>query len=256
MPELPEVEVYRGYLAHTVLHKQIKDVKIKEPKVLECPRKKLNELKGKKFTDTARRGKYCFLKMSSSGFLVMHFGMTGDVEYYRGEDPEHSAIIFEFSDGHKFAYTNVRKFGKISVVKSRKQLIEEKELGPDAGRVSEEEFVKIMQSKKGTIKTALMDQQAISGIGNIYSDEIAYQNNILPDKKLEKIDEKKLKSIHKSMKRIFKTVIKNKGNRDKIPQKYLLTRRKAGAECGICSGKIKRKKIGGRSAYYCPKHQK
>lgn len=256
MPELPEVEVYRSYLAYRVLHKKIKDVTIKSPEVIAGSKKAIYGLKGKKFSDTDRHGKYCFLKTSNNKFLVLHFGMTGDVKYYKNEAPEHSALIFEFTGKHKFSYTNVRKFGKIYLKKNKKEFIKNKKLGPDAESIKEKEFIKIIKSKKGMIKTSLMDQQAIAGIGNIYSDEILYQTNIKPTTTIKKLNEKQIKKMYTAMKRIFKTAIKHNTDYSKMPTRYLVGRREKGADCGICNGKIKTKKIGGRTAYYCPKHQK
>lgn len=258
MPELPDVEVYRGYLARTVLHKKITDVEINDKQILDASPKEIKKLKGRKFEDVSRQGKYCFLRISDGRFLVLHFGMTGDVEYYKDKkDPDKGQVIFTFSDGHKFAFINVRKLGKVYLKNSKEDFVEKKGIGPDSSSLSKKEFSEIMDSKRGSIKGALMDQKSLSGIGNIYGDEILYQAGIRPDRKMKDIGEKEISEIHKQTMAVFKAAIKAKARPEGMPKDYLLRgRREEGAKCGKDNGRIKRIKINGRSSYYCPKHQK
>lgn len=257
MPELPEVEVYRSYLAHTVLHKKIKSVDIYKPEILTFSPDKIAKLKGKSFEDTHRHGKYCFLKISSNVYLVLHFGMTGSIDYYRGEDdPSYSAVVFSFYEGHKFSVITKRKLGKIYLSSDIKEFIEQKNLGPDAYELGKKEFISILHGKKGKLKSALMDQSSIAGIGNIYSDEILYQSNLRPDKPVENLDDKAIRRIYAKMQSVLKTSIKHKTDFDKMPRNYLLHRRKPGSACGKCRGSIDKTEISGRSTYYCPQHQR
>ncbi|MFO7841320.1 MAG: DNA-formamidopyrimidine glycosylase family protein, partial [Fidelibacterota bacterium] len=104
MPELPDVEVSRSYLAHTVMHKKITNIRTTGGRVFRSPQKDIMKLKNRSFEDTSRHGKYCFLDTDSKTTLVLHFGMTGSVNYYRdNDDPRHAVLVVTFSDGHKFA---------------------------------------------------------------------------------------------------------------------------------------------------------
>lgn len=257
MPELPDVETFRKRLARTVLHKRIKSVKIKNSRVVKASRKKLKAMEGRSFEKAERHGKHCFLKLSSGNHLAMHFGMTGDVRYYKdGAKPDNAPLVIRFSDRHSFAFINVRKLGKLRLIKDKEKFIEKQKLGPDALAMTKKSFVKLMQNKKGRVKTALMDQKTLAGIGNIYADEILYQAGIRPQKRLGRLEKKDLERIHKVMKRVLKTAIRNKGEADRMPASYLLGRRKDGTPCGRCSGTIKKTQVNSRSTYHCPKHQR
>lgn len=261
MPELPEVETYRSYLANNVLHKTIIGVEAdfeNYGRIFEASKRAFASLEGESFEKAFRHGKYCLLEATSERVLILHFGMTGYVQYYKKEnfDPEHSAIVFSFQDGHKLAIISVRKFGKVILAESREEFIEKQGLGPDALSLDEVGFVEIMEAKRGRIKSALMDQKTISGIGNIYSDEILYQAGVKPDKKLNDLGRLDLEIVYEKMISILKTAIENDADSMKMPENYLIRRREDGALCLICGGKIENIKIGGRSAYFCPKHQK
>ncbi|MBD3249350.1 formamidopyrimidine-DNA glycosylase, partial [Candidatus Woesearchaeota archaeon] len=149
----------------------------------------------------------------------------------------------------------------IDIAKSIDKFIEEKELGADALSINKKELVELAEDSRGAVKNFLMDQSKIAGIGNIYADEILFQEGIHPKKKIENIDEKQLRKMYSTMKRVLKMGIKKQGER--FPSGYLIGRRRAvsrddekAAKCPRCSGKIKNMTVGGRSTYYCDKHQK
>ena len=262
MPELPEVEIYRSRLAHAALHKVIAKVEAdfeNYGRIFEASKKALASLEGESFEKALRHGKYCLLEATCEKVLVLHFGMTGDIKYYKkyNSNPEHSAMIFSFQDGQKLAVISVRKFGKVILAESREEFIEKRGLGPDALSLDEEGFVEIFEAKRGRIKSSLMDQKTISGIGNIYSDEILYHAGIKPNAKLRDLGREDLESIYEKMISVLNTAIEIGADfREKLPESYLINRREAGAICGICGGKIENVKIGGRSAYFCPRHQR
>ncbi len=261
MPELPEVEIYRSRLAHTALHKTIIGVEAdfeNYGRIFQTSKRALSSLEGESFEKALRHGKYCLLVASGDKVLVLHFGMTGDVEYYKKDDsdPEHSALVFSFQDGCKLAIISVRKFGKVILAESREEFIEKQGLGPDALSLDQTGFVETMEAKRGRIKSALMDQRTISGIGNIYSDEILYHAGIRPDRKVDDLGEEDLENIYEKMISVLNAAIEKDVEYEKMPENYLIRRREEGAICGICGGKIENIRIGGRSAYFCPKHQR
>ncbi|MFP3950004.1 MAG: Fpg/Nei family DNA glycosylase, partial [Candidatus Micrarchaeia archaeon] len=241
MPELPEVEEYCKYCSRVALGKRIETVKTGSRKVLEVSESTLRRhLLHNKLTSCTRRGKYLFMEISDGYVLSLHFGMSGYLDYIKEEVPEHTHLALLFSSGMKLAYICPRKFGRVSIAESVDAFVEEKGLGPDALQISRKSFAEGIGGYGGSIKGALMDQGLVAGIGNVYSDEILYQEGLLPGRKASKLSRDELGKMHSTMKRILKTAIRHRGERKKFPDRYLAGRREEGSPCGICNGKIKK----------------
>jgi len=262
MPELPDVETFRRYMNSTSLNKKISGVEVKSKTVLgkTPPRLLQTRLKNNQFISTQGYGKYLFAKTDNEDFLVIHFGMTGYLHYYKNRDDATKFIRFQinFSNGYHLAFDDARKLGRIYLTDDYKQFVKKKRLGIDPIRekINYSSFKKIINGKKGSIKSVLMNQQILAGIGNIYSDEILFQAKIHPNSVINKLKEKDIKEIFKKMKLILYNAIDKDADSELLPGKYLLHYRRPGKDCSICSGKIKRLTIGGRSSYFCPKHQR
>ncbi|MFX0029457.1 MAG: DNA-formamidopyrimidine glycosylase family protein, partial [Candidatus Hermodarchaeota archaeon] len=141
MPELPEVETFKRYLDKTSLKQVIKDVLVNDTRILDFDFSILkNSVKNKRFEHTVRHGKYLFVFLNPK-YLVLHFGMTGDLEYYNNQDeePNYSKVIFCFKNGYNLAYISTRMFGRIYITNSIEDFIEMKKLGPDAFKMNLEE---------------------------------------------------------------------------------------------------------------------
>jgi formamidopyrimidine-DNA glycosylase len=119
-----------------------------------------------------------------------------------------------------------------------------------------EEFNRILKNSRGAVKTFLMNQKLIAGLGNIYSDEVLFQAGILPQARSGRMDENQVRKLYQAMRRVLKTTIRHRADPERFPRSYLIPRRKQGAECPRCSRRIKRIKINQRSAYFCPACQK
>lgn len=257
MPELPEIEKTRLYVEGTSLHKKIVDVECKETKMIKAPAADIKKaLQGKELKGTARLGKYLFLEADKEHWLVLHFGMTGKMEYYQNQEkPDYAHLILTFEDHSHLAYTSRRRLGKIWLTSSVEDFKKEHSLGKDALEFTWKEFDDLLQKKKGSIKSLLMDQHSIAGIGNMYSDEIVYQCGIHPKTKVEKLTDKERKAIFNQMSKVLNTVIKNEGKRKDLPDNYITRYRKEGADCPDGKGKVEKIKISGRSTYFCPSCQ-
>lgn len=261
MPELPEVEIYRKYFNETSLNKKISEVEILAPKMLKeiTPEQFSEKLVGKKFTSSYRHGKYFFAVVNKDLSIAIHFGMTGYLLYFKNEEErtKHIRLMFKFSDGSHLAYDNQRMFGSIHLINDIKEFIRKKDLGPDpiSDNLSHIDFKKLLEKKKGAVKPVLMDQSVIAGIGNVYADEILFQTAIHPLREVSTLSDKELKSVYSSMMKIFKLAINKEAERDAFNNSYLLRHRKKNAECPKCGGEIQAKTIGGRTTYFCPKHQ-
>ena len=244
----------------TALYKKIKNIEIKNEKILEDIEgddlKK--KLEGCKFTDTYRHGKYLFVHTDNEEFLLIHFGMTGYLKYYKNKDsrPSHARLIFKMDDGYSLAFINQRLLGKINLIDSCEKYIKRHDLGPDALRLEKDEFKKLFKESKAYIKSILMDQSKICGIGNIYSDEICYQMNIHPETKADTFKEKVVEEIYVKMRNILEEAINKNYKNISLPDDWLIKNRNEGDECPSCKGNIKKIKVSGRSSYFCPYCQK
>lgn len=259
MPELPDVEMAKRYLDATSLHQTIERVTVKHQRILEnVSADQLQErLVGREFSESDRHGKYLFAR-AGEGWLVFHFGMTGRLAYFKSLDkePEHDRLLFSFARGYHLAYDCQRLLGRINWAKSRKAFIANKELGPDALRVSQEVFVERLGNKRGMVKSALMDQHAIAGIGNIYSDEILFQMGIHPQTRIPDLDPSIWRNMHEVTQEILREAIRHRAEPDDFPASFLIPHRKKEGRCPWDGTPLQRVKISGRSAYFCPHHQK
>jgi formamidopyrimidine-DNA glycosylase len=289
MPELPEVETTIRRLKPKVLHRTFIDVWSNWPSLIKKPSSFLdfkNQIKGKKILNIKRAGKNILFELSDNLIMLAHQKMTGHFLYgtwkeqngkwisqSKGpirEDPQNRFLhlIFFLDNGFQMALSDLRKFAKVELWQKNEiaNNLVLKNLGPDALQITFAQFQSRLQKKKGRIKQVLMDQSVIAGIGNIYSDEILFAAKVHPLCLVQELNNNKIKAIYTAMKKILLLAIKKqgtsisdyrlpsgeKGAYQQIRQVY----RRAGQKCVRCSTKIASLKIGGRTAYYCPRCQK
>ncbi|MFO7797077.1 MAG: DNA-formamidopyrimidine glycosylase family protein [Promethearchaeati archaeon] len=258
MPELPEVENFRNRIDPIALDKKIKSIKIHDDYIIKTPKKEFKQaLIGKEFEETIRRGKYLFLRLDSKSLLV-HFAMSGSVKYFndKNQEPEYSKIRIQFENGDFLSIISVRKLGRVEIIDDLEKYIKENKLGPDSLKLSFKEFKEIMNQKRRSFaKSALMDQKALSGIGNEYSDEILFQAGIYPKTKLSDLDDSNIKYLYEKIKEVLKTSIKVKKEGKKYPSNYLMPHRDVKDKCPKCGTSIEDITVSSRHGYYCPKCQ-
>lgn len=258
MPELPEIALTQKYVEATALHKKITNLHFPETSLLQAPEKEFRTaLEGGTFEQTKQLGKYLFIKTDKGMWLVFHFGMTGKLEYYKNQEPpKYTKMLMDFEDASHLAFVCRRKLGKIYLSRGIEEFQEEHSLGKDALDFEKEAFLELLKAKKGSVKAALTDQHSISGIGNVYADEMLYQCSIHPKSKVEKLTKEDRTNLFDQMGNVLRTAIQNDGTRSQLPSNFLTPHRKQGAECPKCSGKIEMIKVSGRSTYFCPSCQK
>src|SRR3989338_6827735 len=270
MPELPEVHTTVEGLKKLVINKMIRDVwsdfhvgtavgarqTIKNRKYFDKFRK---IVMGAKIKSLERRGKNILIHLSNKHTIVVHMKMTGH-------------LVFSLSKKRHLVLSDMRKFASITIFKTEELHKHETlaELGPDPldPNFSAEKFFEIIHSKKNTpIKSSLLDQSAVSGIGNIYWDEILWETGVHPFSKADKIPEKKLIKIFGVAQKILRFSIKHGGDsksdyRNAFGEKgrfqnFHKAYGKKDQKCQKknCLGIIQRTMIRGRSAHFCPKHQ-
>jgi len=260
MPELPNVETLKKYIGTTSLNKKIINVEIKNTKILEniSKEKIIHRLKRNKFVHTYRHGKYIFIKTNRATWLILHFGMTGYIKYFKNLDDEssHTRLLITFDNNYHLAYYNQRLFGKISFTNNKEKYITQKTLGVDALNLDYNGFKELMANRRSKIKPILINQQLISGIGNIYADEVLFQSGIHPETKINNLSPKKIKDIYMNIKEVLQIAIKAKANPDNFPDKFIIPHRKRKGVCPKGNEELKTIKINGRTTYFCPVHQK
>ena len=259
MPELPEVERFRKYINDTSMHQTIENALLSDEDLLKdvTANELIPTLKNNEFISTNRHGKFVFIQLHHGGYLVLHFGMTGDLKYYKFDPrkPRPYLLLIRFTNGYHLSFTDPRKFGEISFVNSPEDFIEKRGYGPDALLITEGEFIKRVQAKKSAIKTVLIDQHVVAGIGNEFSDEILFQSQLHPESKANKLSTKQVKIIYQETQEILKEAVSKNADRKQLLQYFFLENRKAGLQCPSCKGKTAMKTIGGRSAYFCEECQ-
>lgn len=265
--------------------------------IRDVPQKVVNQftrlLTGRKILSVRRRGKMLIFDVDGPLAMLAHLKMTGQFIF---EDPalakktgskyrllnklsapftklpsKHTHVVFYFTDKSVLYFNDIRKFGYIRIVEDKDldKVREFKEYGPEP---LEKDFTfkvfadSLKNRKKVPIKLALMDTKVVVGIGNIYSDEILYHANVLPDRKVESLSTKELKKVFEQIKPVLKTGIKHKGSSvgdfvrtdgkwGSMGKHHFVYGRK-GQACLGCGTIILSKKMGGRTTCFCPKEQK
>lgn len=287
MPELPEVETIKRDLEKVILNKKITAVEIRKNKIVRGNLADfIKNIKGKKFIKISRAGKLLIFHLSNGFFLLTHLKMTGQLIYKKKEKitagghklsdgdlkdlpNKYSHIIFTFTDKSRLFFNDMRQFGFMKLANETEKIKKEGEYGLDPLSLSftKKNFLKILENKKGKIKTVLMKQDLIAGIGNIYADEICFEAKVRPDRKLENLTKKEKEKIFLLCRTILKKAVKYKGttfrdfrNGDGRPggfAKFLKVYQKEKGICPNCrKSKIEKMKVGGRSARFCPNCQK
>ena len=289
MPELPEVEVVKRSLINKTQNLIVKAVKINDGKLrYKIDRKKIKKIIGLKFKKISRRSKYLLFFFNKDVVMLVHLGMTGKFFfvnrkrqkhktsfYYdinEDKDKKHDRVIFDLSDNQKLIYNDIRKFGFIKFFKrvNLYQNIHLKHLGPEplSAKFNMEYFKNYIMGRERTIKDLLMDQKFLSGLGNIYVNEILFSSGIRPTKKIKQLSDFDIKKIIKSSKRIISKAIilggssikdfsSSSGKKGLFQQNFTVYGKK-GENCSKakCMGKIKKIVIANRASFFCDKCQK
>ncbi|MGD0817043.1 MAG: DNA-formamidopyrimidine glycosylase family protein [Methanomassiliicoccales archaeon] len=258
MPELPEVEQARRYLETNALNRRILSVEVFDGGVLQDvdPPMFRECLTGRSMTTAGRRGKQLFIGLDDGSFLTVHLGMTGDLTVDEdGLIPKHSRIAFRFEGGISLFYSDQRKFGAIGVIGSVDQFVTEHRLGPDALCINQSEFRGRVSGRKKAIKSVLLDQSVLSGVGNLYADEALFQARLHPATRADSISQKKLGDLQRQISRVLRGSIAVSSDFSSLPDGYLLRVRNEGTECPRGNGLLALIKVGGRTSIFCPKCQ-
>ncbi len=269
MPELPEVQTIIDDLKSKIRGAGIIDIKTSTKSIWRYKYPRKGNIVGATVSGVARRGKYILIYLSKNKALIVHLGMTGRLIFTEsGSRPQkHTHIVLRFTD-FDIHYNDIRRFGFMDLVNldNLENVSYLRNLGPDPFEIETGDFISIIRSKKRMMKPFLLDQNVISGLGNIYSDEILFKARIHPRVISSKIGKKRLTNLHDAALEILKNAIKARGSsisnyvdgsgsRGRYQNSHLVYGRE-GKPCKRCGAKIKREVIGSRSAHFCPRCQR
>lgn len=271
MPELPEVETVKETLKKELLHKKILKTKVYYPKMIEYPdiTQFEKEMTNQKIIDIKRRGKWLMFELEEN-YLLSHLRMEGKYFFHNPKEPigKHEHISFLLDDGRELRYHDTRKFGRMYFIKKEEATNQKplSELGfePWDSNLTPSYLKEHFQKKTLPIKTVLLDQSIIVGIGNIYDDEILFRSHISPLKPAKELTTQELEHIIQNTKEVLEQAIlkggttirsfeSSKGVHGRFQQELLVHGKEI---CPNCKKKITKIKIGGRGTYYCTDCQK
>ena len=272
MPEIAEVRVVSDTLKKKLLNKKIKKVTILYDGIIEGDRKEfIKNIECSTINGITTYGKWIMFNLGNYT-LLSHLRMEGKYFYVPSNQcvDKHTHVIFSLDNAMDLRYNDVRKFGKMILVDTN-QVFENKyiaKLGyePDDERLTKYYLLEKLKGKEKPIKTLLLDQTIINGLGNIYANEVLFKAKINPFRSASTITMEEAKAIIGSSRKIIKrayvcggTTIKSYTSSLGVIGHYqneLNVQSREGKPCPVCGTKIKRCKLGGRSTFYCEKCQK
>ena len=272
MPEIAEVETVRQTLKKRILGRKIKNVNILYDKIIETDIKEFKEkLIGLKFEDILRKGKWLMFDVGDY-YLCSHLRMEGKyfIKDHNEEISKHEHIIFEFADGIDLRYHDTRKFGRMALVLKKDiadyEPIKKQGIEPIDNKLTKEYLYDTFHNRKLPMKTLLLDQTIISGLGNIYADEVLFGAKINPLRLGTELKLEECQKIALAGRNIIEEAIKCGGTTIRSYtsslgvtgryQDHLMVHKRENEPCKECGTIIKRNVVGGRSTYYCPNCQK
>lgn len=265
MPELPDVETFKRTVADRCRGRTIDDVLVNDAGILEgiSANDLERRLEGARVESVHRHGKHLFLELRRAGVLAMHFGTNGfpQIVHEPAADPPYTRLALVFEAGDRLAYVNPRRLGGVSVGSSMEAFVADRALGPDAldPRLDKPALAKLLAGRSRDIKSVLMDQALVAGIGNIYSDEILYEAGIHPAVAANRLAPERVARLYRAMKKTLEIAVdRGAGSErdvERLPKTFLLRQRHLGGHCPKCDTKLSVAKRGGRTSYFCPRCQ-
>jgi len=278
--ELPEVEVMRRDLEKEVVGRRIKDADVRPQRNAmrvirrHARRKEFSDgLAGKKITKVDRKGKYLLLHLDDGDVLVVHFGMSG--QFLRGNKrqslPQHTHVVIEFVQGGDLRFVDPRTFGEMFVA-GPDQLGKVKELDhiaidPLEDTFTWQEFSGELSRRAAKLKPLLMDQRFVSGLGNIYSDEVLFAAGLRFDRMSDSLSSQEVRRLYRAMREVLQDAVRFRGTtlgdeayvdvfgKPGEFQAELKVYGRRGQACRRCRTPIDTVKLSGRTSYFCPQCQ-
>lgn len=276
MPELPEVEHVVRALHRVVVGRRIVATEVRLPKLISptTPSTFKRKLKGSKITGVSRRGKFILIELDSNYVLAVHLRMTGKFLYLSADDalPKHARAIFYFDNDRRLVFSDQRKFGVMKLV-ARSRLSKTKgisELAPEpfSDGFSVAYLKETFARSRRTLKTLLLDQTKVLGLGNIYAAEALFRAGVSPFKVASELSIKRVARLHAEILEVLRDAITDSSTSridlarpdgfsyGEAFERFWQVYEREGEPCVKCAARIRRVTHGGRSTYWCPKCQR
>jgi formamidopyrimidine-DNA glycosylase len=274
VPELPEVETIVRTLRELVLHKQISSVTINWPKIIKHPtvtEQFADALCGQTILNIERRGKFLIFYTEIFA-LVSHLRMEGKYLLAETAEPvdKHTHVIFHFNDGTELRYRDVRKFGTMHLYRKGEEfnVLPLSQLGPEPlnEQFDLQKFYERLMGTKRYIKSVLLDQTVLAGLGNIYVDEALFKACIHPERLAQSLSKEEVKVLYEQIivtlaeavekgGSTVRTYVNSQGQMGMFQLEHNVYGRK-GEPCKVCGTSLSRIVVGGRGTVFCPNCQK
>jgi formamidopyrimidine-DNA glycosylase len=274
MPELPEVETVAQGLERRALGRRVASVEVRHTGVIVGSAEEFaSTLEGRRLVNVSRKGKALALELAAEDgsrprFLLVRLGMTGQFTVKPREAPleSHTHVLLALDDGREeLRFRDVRRFGRLRSCTREELEAVLGALGPDAQRVTERQFLAAMRGRHGAIKSWLMNQNLLAGLGNIYADEALFEARIHPLTQPGRVSPEKAHRLYQAVRKVLDRAVQLGGTtfsdyldaegRPGAFLKKLRVYQHTGEPCRRCGHTIRRMVIAGRSSHLCPRCQ-
>lgn len=249
------------------------EVRLGKTDFIEDPAAIERELPGTGISAVRRHGKFIVLDLQTKNganelqTLLIHLGMTGQILTCEPQRPvaAHTHVFFSLDDGREMRYTDIRRFGKIRLLRNGAHEDVLGELGLDPTEASEQEFIARLAGRRARVKALLLDQSVLRGMGNIYTDESLWRARIHPRRLGANLSKGELHRLYLAVRGVLAEAIRLRGssisdyvdadgNRGEFQLRHRVYQRE-GEKCFRCRSMIRREIVAGRSSYFCPRCQ-
>ena len=263
MPEIPDLEAIRGFLAPALRGNPVRAAEARLPWLVRTGAAELETLAGATFADVRRRGKFLLFESGDGRTLAVNPMLSGRFRWARADEPRRPApaLALAFADGHELRYADERRMGRVYLVArgALDAIPQFADLGPDALAIGEDEFAARLRRKRGRLKSALVDQRFVAGIGNAYADEILWEAGLHPHRAAATLDDGERRALHRAMRAVFgwacpileAHVRHGLRQRKEEWRSHLRVHRRAGRPCPRCGGEVRGRSSGGRETNFC-----
>lgn len=259
MPELPDVDGFREVLASCAKGRRIERVEVHDTGVLHgvSVRRLRKELEGRGFSEPERHGKWLVARTRGGPVVMLHFGMTGRLVCCRSGDERepHDRVVFAVTGGRELRYRDQRKLKGLWLADDESGVGRMlRGQGPDAAEVGREEFDGVLAGRRGGLKSALMDQSVLAGLGNLTVDETLWRARLHPSRRARDLSRDERGRLYSAMRRVLPSAV----DAGRVPpRRTWLTGRRDDAEpvCPRCGGPLRHGRIASRGTVWCPRCQ-
>lgn len=264
MPEIPDLEAIRHYLMPRLAGLKVAHTAAPIPWIVRTGAAGLDELVGHGFGEIHRLGKFLLFFVDDGRILVVNPMLTGRFHWveHGAKKPGMLGVVLGFDDGHELRYSDQRRMGRWYLVAGEAEIAtvpQMEKLGPDVMGLDEDQFVKLMRSRRGQVKNTLTNQEVFAGIGNAYSDEILWEAGVHPHRRGATLEEEDWRRVFRAVRsvleesiRIVDETVQGEGlGRKEEWRQHLKVHRRGGEPCPRCGNEVKAQVRSGSETNYC-----